>query len=116
LTPSRRWRVHRRLPNDGALPVEVVRDLLGIARAMYAAFQQMGPEYGDHLFKLRGIGYQLQLALDKAKQGGPGTFANRSAWLIADKAAKDLAALVDKYMPVQILITATGQRLTKKNR
>lgn len=74
------------MPNDGQLPVEVVRDLLGIARAMYSAFQGMGPEYSTHLHKLSGIGYQLQLALDKAKQGGPGTFAMRSAWLISEKA------------------------------
>jgi len=42
------------------LPVEVVRDLLGIARAMYAAFSDMGPEYGTHLMKLRGIGYRRE--------------------------------------------------------
>lgn len=104
------------MPNDGPLPVEVVRDLLGIARAMYAAFSKMGPEYGTHLMKLRGIGFQLQLALDKAKQGGPGTFAMRSAWLISEKAAQDLAAMVDKYMPAQVLIRATGERLARKNR
>jgi hypothetical protein len=104
------------LPNDAQLPVEVVRDLLGIARAMYAAFQSMGPEYQTHLHKLSGIGYQLQLALEKAKQGGPGTFAMRSAWLISEKAAADLASLVDKYMPAQVLIRATGERLAKKNR
>jgi hypothetical protein len=104
------------VPNDGPLPVEVVRDLLGIARAMYAAFQSMGAEYETHLLKLRGIGYQLQLSLEKAKQGGPGTFPHRSAWLIAEKAAADLGALVDKYMPAQLLIKATGERLSKRNR
>ncbi len=104
------------MPNDVQLPVDVVRDLLGIARAMYAAFREMGPEYKDHMFRLRGIGAQLQLALDKAKQGGPGTFPHRSAWLIAEKASKDLGALVDKYMPAQLLIRATGERLAKKNR
>lgn len=104
------------MPNDGQLPVEVVRDLLGIARAMYAAFAEMGPEYKDHMFRLRGIGFQLQLALDKAAKGGPGTFAMRSAWLISEKAAADLGALVDKCMPAQLLIRATGERLAKKNR
>lgn len=104
------------MPNDGPFPAEVARDLLGLARAMYAAFQGMGPEYRDHLMRLRGIGYQLQLALDKARQGGPGTFANRSAWLIAEKAAQDLGTLVDKYMPAQLLIRATGERLAKRDR
>jgi hypothetical protein len=83
---------------------------------MYAAFQGMGPEYGTHLMRLRGIGFQLQLALDKAKQGGPGTFAIRPAWLISEKAAKDLADMVDKYLPAQVLIRATGERLAKENR
>lgn len=83
---------------------------------MYAAFQAMGPEYETHLLRLRGIGFQLQLALEKAKQGGPGTFAHRSAWLISEKAAADLGALVDKYLPAQLLVKATGERLAKRNR
>lgn len=102
------------MPNDGQLPVEVVRDLLGIARAMYAAFQGMGPEYGERLMKLRGVGYQLQLALEKAAKGGPGTFAHRSAWLISEKAAADLAEMVDAFVPARALVRAAGERLAKK--
>lgn len=104
------------MPNDGPLPVEVVRDLLGIARAMYAAFSAMGPEYRNHLMRLRGVGFQLQLALDKAKLGGPGTMQMRSAWLIAEKAAVDLASMVDAYVPAQALVRAAGERLARKNR
>lgn len=104
------------MPNDGPLPVEVVRDLLGIARAMYGAFEKMGPEYSSHLMKLRGIGRQLQLALDKAKLGGPGTWPMKTAWAISEEAAQDLGALVDKHMPAQLLIRAMGERLAKKNR
>jgi hypothetical protein len=104
------------VPNNGQLPVEVVRDLLGLARALYSAFVEMGPAYDDHRFKLRGIGVQLQLALDKAKQGGPGTFAMRTAWLIAEQAAADLGAMVDKYMPAKVMIDGVGKRLAKKNR
>lgn len=102
--------------NNGQLPVEVVRDLLGIARALYSAMSGMGPAYSDQLFKLKGIGYQLQLALEKAAKGGPGTFSHRTAWLIAEKAAQDLAGLIDHYVPAKLLITATGERLARKNK
>ena len=104
------------MPNEGPLPVEVVRDLLGVARAMYAAFEKLGPEYSEQRFRLRGVGFQLQLALDKAAQGGPGTFANRCAWLIAGKAAKDLGEIIGERVPALALIQASGERLAKKNR
>lgn len=100
--------------DEPALDQEVVRDLLGLARALYAAFVRLGPAYDDQRFKLRGIGYQLTLALEKAKQGGPGTFANRSAWLIAEKAVADLGAMVDVYFPAKQLIAATGERLKRR--
>lgn len=103
------------MPNDGPIPIEVVRDLLALARALYATFQSMGPGYSDQLFRLRGVGFQLTLALEKAEGSKPGTFAHRSAWLIADKAAQDLGELVDVYLPAKALISATGDRLRKRN-
>jgi hypothetical protein len=96
------------------LDVSVVRDLLGVARSLYAAFVAMGPAYDDQRFRLRGIGLQLALAIEKAGQGGPGTFANRCACLIAEKAAADLGAVIDEHFPAKSLITATGARLGRK--
>ena len=116
MTLAPRLRHLRPCRKKDQLPVEVVRDLLGIARAMYAAFETMGPEYADHMFRLRGIGFQLQLALDKAAMGGNGTFAMRSAWLISEEAAKNLGKLVDEHMPAQLLVKPTGERLARKNR
>lgn len=100
------------MSHEDKIPVEVVRDLL----ALYSTFAKMGKAYDKQLFALRGIGFQLQLALEKAEKGGPGTFANRCAWLIAEKATADLGALVDAYLPAKALITATGERLAKKNK
>lgn len=77
-------------------------------------FKKMGPGYDAQLLKVQCIGYQLRLALEKAEQGGPGTFAHRSAWLIAEKAVADLGGMVDVYLPAKALITATGERLMKK--
>jgi hypothetical protein len=94
----------------------LVREFIGIARALYAAFIEMGPAYDDQRDKLRGIGYQLQLALQRAGEGGPGTFKHRAAWLMATKAADDLMAMVDVYLPARTLLKATSERLAKKNR
>lgn len=102
------------MPNDGPIPIETVRDLLGIARALYAAFVEMGPAYDGQRLKLRGIGYQLTLAIERAGEGGPGTFKHRAAWLISEKAAADLAEMVDMYLPAKVLIKAAGDRLKKK--
>lgn len=104
------------MPNDGPLPVETVRDLLGIARGLYAAYVEMGPAYDDQRHKLKGIGHQLQLALQRAGEAGPGTFKHRAAWLIASKAADDLMAMVDVYLPARTLLKATSERLAKKNK
>lgn len=83
---------------------------------MYAAFAEMGPEYDEQRFRLRGVGFQLQLAIEKAENGGPGTFANRSAWLIAEKAAQDLGAIVGEQVPAIALVRAAGERLAKKHK
>jgi hypothetical protein len=104
------------VPNEGPIPVETVRDLLGIARALYAAYVEMGPAYDKQRQKLRGIGYQLGLALERAGQAGPGTFKHRAAWLIASRAADDLMAMVDAYLPARVLLKATTDRLAKKNK
>lgn len=102
------------MPNDGPLPIETVRDLLALARALYAVFSKMGKGYDAQLLKLRGIGYQLNLALERANESKPGTFKHKNSWLIAEKAVKDLGELVDVYLPAKTLITATGERLLKK--
>jgi hypothetical protein len=103
------------VPNDGQIPVESLRDLLGLARAIYATLATMGPAHADQLFRLRGIGYQLALALERASQGGPGTFPHRCAWLIAEKAVQDLGDLIaEDALPAKALITASGERLLRK--
>lgn len=104
------------VPNESPFPVEVARDLLALARALYKAFVEMGPAYDERRWRLRGVGSQLQLAIDRAAQGGPGTFPNRCAWLIAEKAARDLGEIVGGEMPAQALVKAAGERLAKKNK
>lgn len=111
----RRWR-RRVVPNDSPFPVEVARDLLGLARALYLAFVEMGPTYDEQRWKLRGIGGQLQLAIERGQQGGAGTFPNRCAWLIAEKAAADLGEILGKHFSAETLLRVTAERMAKKNR
>lgn len=108
---------------DAPFPFEAARDLLGIARALYVTFKGMGPAYDTHRSKVASIGSQLQRAIEKAQKGGPGTWNQKTAWLMAEKAAQDLGALVDKYLPASVwpydgradvLIRASGERLRKR--
>jgi hypothetical protein len=55
---------------DTPIPIETVCDLLGLTRALYAAFVELGPAYDDQRWKVRGIGHQLRLALQRAGEGG----------------------------------------------
>jgi hypothetical protein len=102
------------VPYDGPIPIDALRDLIALARALYATFVTMGPAYDDQRFKLRGIGSQLTLALQHAESGGPGTFKHRSAWLIAEKAIADLGEIVGAEMSARALIVASGERLLKR--
>ena len=102
------------MPHDGQLPLEVVRDLIALARALYAAFGAMVPGYGAQRTKLAGIGSKLARALEKAQKGGPGTWNHKTAWLMAEEATKELGELVDVFMPAKALIKATGERLLRK--
>jgi hypothetical protein len=104
------------VPNESPFPVEIARDLLGLARALYLAFVERGPAYDEQRWKLRGIGGQLQLAIERGQQGGPGTLANRCDWLIAEKAAKDLGELVGEHFSAKTLLRVTAERMARKNR
>src|SRR5687768_13094229 len=105
-------RVASLLFDDGGMPTVVVsRDgnptrsqeisISWASRALYAAFVELGPAYHVPRFKLRGVGYQLNLALERAGQGGPGTFPHRCSWLIAETALDDLNELIDAHFASQ---------------
>lgn len=104
------------MPNESPFLVEIARDLLALARALYLAFVELGPACDDQRWKLRGIGSQLQIAIERGQQGGPGTFPNRCAWLIADKAAKDLGEIVGAHFSAETLLRVTSERMAKRNR
>lgn len=102
------------MPHDGPIPLDALRDLIALTRALYVTFKGMGKGYATQLTALTGIGTKLTRALDKATKGGPGTWNHRTAWLMAEEATADLGKVVDVYLPAKALITASGERLLKK--
>lgn len=114
MTPRRSGRVLGGVLHDGPLPLETVRDLIGIARALYGALKAHGPAFADQATKVANAGAQLGRALEKAQKGGPGTWNHRTAWLMAEQAAADLGAVAGEQMLAKSLVAATGARLLKK--
>ena len=102
------------MPHDGQIPLDALRDLISLARALYITFRGLGKGYDAQIGKLAQVGAKLARALDKAQKGGPGTWNHKTAWLLAEEATKELGELVDVYLPAKALITATGERLLKK--
>ena len=104
----------RCVPYDGPIPLDALRDLIALTRALYVTFKGMGQGYDTQLSALPAIGAKLPRALAKAREGGPGTWPHRTAWLLAEEATQALGEAVDVYLPAKALITASGERLLKK--
>lgn len=98
------------------LPVETVRDLLGIVRALYRAWGNDGPEVASKRRELVAIGIDLRTAIKLAKQGGPGSLGNSAAWERAERATKALGLVVDSFMPMKPSIAAVATELGKRRR
>jgi hypothetical protein len=93
-----------------ALPLQAVRDLVGIARAMYAARKRDGaPE--PELEELVAIGKQLKHALDLARRSEPNTLGHRAAWVQAEEATSRLVRLVGMATPAAVLVEAAAIRV-----
>jgi hypothetical protein len=92
------------------LPLEAVRDLLGIARAMYAARQREGALVA--LPELAEIGQKLKLAL-KLGQGDPETMGHRAAWTHAEEATGRLMKLITAATLAAPIVEAAAVRLRR---
>ncbi len=91
-------------------PLDVVRDLLGIARALYRATREATPEDARALSALEEIGRELRLALDLGKSG-PGTLGSRAAWKRAEQATLALGTWVGEATPVGPALRATAAKI-----
>jgi hypothetical protein len=72
------------------LPIETVRDLLGVVRALYA-FQRQKGNHG-YASDLQGAGKQLREALALAIRKGDAS-AHAQAWRLADEAIATIARI-----------------------
>jgi hypothetical protein len=78
------------LPTRGAdpLPIETVRDLLGIVRALYALQRSKGNQ--GHARELHSAGKRLRRALELVMHPGDRE-AHAAAWRLADAAIASIA-------------------------
>lgn len=98
-------------PNrDGQLPLEALRDLIGICRGVYLAWkaQGMGP---IELDELASIGRELRAALALAKKTEVNTVGHRAAWSRAEAATQRLGHLIGALEPLKPTIAAATRRL-----
>jgi hypothetical protein len=92
-----------------AFPLEAVRDLLGITRALYRA-ERDGAGDPVRLQELVEIGEAYRTALDLARRGGPQSLGGSAAWEWAERATERLCALVgDETKAGPMILAAAGQ-------
>jgi predicted metallo-beta-lactamase superfamily hydrolase len=100
------------MANDASLPVEAVRDLLGIARALFAARKRELATQPE-LDELAAIGKKLANVLKLAKSG-PDTIGYRSARQQAEDACTRLGRIVAKSLPAAVVVEAAVVRIRKR--
>lgn len=94
--------------------LETLRDLLGLARALYATWRKSG-QGPIEMEELRSIGEDLREAYQLAQKARPGSQAHRAAWGKAERATARFGDIVGKYETVQNLVSKTGERLGFRN-
>jgi hypothetical protein len=94
----------------GQVPIASLRDLIGICRALYVAWQAqgMGPVELDELAQ---VGRDLRAALELARRTKPDTVGHRAAWSRADEATRRLGHLVSALEPLRPTIEAASRRV-----
>lgn len=99
----------------GPLPLETVRDLLGIVRAWYASAKNDHGVGRPQLRELAEIGRLLRLAVDLAQKTRPDTIGHRASWEHAEEATRRLMALVMELpVPAGPIVEAAVIRFRKR--
>jgi hypothetical protein len=98
--------------NRDPLPRAVVRDLLGIARALYRAELAGAADalQRARLARLEEIGHMLRQALELSRVE-PDTIGHRAAWSWAEKGAAALGSFVGESMPLAPVVRAAVSKL-----
>jgi hypothetical protein len=95
---------------DEPFPLEAVRDLLGVVRAIYAAAKRSNADKAE-LARIAAIGKDLSLAIDLAASTRPGTVGHRAAFDRAEEATRRAGKLVDALTPAEPLVGAAQGRV-----
>lgn len=95
------------------LPRETVRDLLGIARALYRLTLEQDPRDVVRLQALEDVGKQLRSAL-KLARSHPGTIQHDDAWRAAERATRALGELVGEGTPLAPALRALAGRVKRE--
>jgi hypothetical protein len=100
------------LSNRDPLPRGVVRDLLGITRALYRAELTGAPDalQRARLARLEEIGKMFRSALELSKVE-PDTIGHRAAWGWAEQGAAALGDFVGENLPVAPAVRAAAAKL-----
>jgi hypothetical protein len=100
---------------DDPFPTEVVRDLLGIARALHRLWSTHG-DAGRKLAQLKAIGTDLRTALELAAKCEPGTIGHGAAWNRAERGTKALAELIDAFEGLRPVVLETAKKVRRGKR
>ena len=97
------------------LPRDTVRDLLGIARALYVVRDNQGAEQPE-LDRIREVSAWLVDALELSRTA-PDTLGHRAAWSKAERATATLTELLLTHdESTKRLVGAQAERLRKQAR
>jgi hypothetical protein len=97
------------------LPLNAVRDLIGIVRAMYFAWHERGVAR-ERLDELVRIGRELRDALELAARTEPDTVGHRAAWSRAERATAMLCEAIGSDEPVRPTVLAAVNRTRRAAR
>jgi hypothetical protein len=81
------------------LPIEIVRDLLGIARVLYRSAKSDPRTPPERLAALEHVGKEIRAALELARKSGPDTLGHRAAWARSERAIQELCRLSAGEVP-----------------
>lgn len=89
-------------------PLEAVRDLLGVARAIYAATPAREKARRAALAR---VGEDLRVALELAAESSPGTVGERAAWARAERACEAIGRFVGVADAAEPIVRAAMRRV-----
>jgi hypothetical protein len=92
------------------VPVEALRDLIGLVRAIRVAKRKAGAET---LRRIDAVGAELVAAYELAVSSTPGTLGMRAAWWRAEQAARSVGDLVAMTDGAEEIVSAARARVAK---